>query len=168
MRGSRLGCQVWIMNIMNGDSCMFKKIFKIHKITLLLGVLLFLTDFSLKEFFGILQFSTYLKISSGLCFIITMFCYSKLIITLKKVTNITNMQVILAISSHILTLLAIFNWNVVKISVSFAFIGSILIRRFFGITEIDNQMKDLCEQLDFELYKIGKIQEKEEKNQRIF
>lgn len=135
---------------------MFKKFFKVHTITLILGLMIFAIDFILGEFFNKMEFSYAIKIGIILCFTITMICYSKLILTLKKVTDITKTQAFLAILSHTLTLLAICLWKDAQIAVPFAFIGSVMIRRLFGIREIDNQMEDLCQQLDFELYKMGK------------
>lgn len=133
---------------------MYKKCFKTHAIALILGVLFFLVQFILEEFFNQSKFSFLLRIAIILSFTVTMFCYYKIISTMKKVTDITQKQVFFALLSHALTFVALILWQTVPLAVPMTFIGSIIIRRCAGINEIDGQMEGLCQQLDSELYKI--------------
>lgn len=135
---------------------MFTKYYKIHTATLILGLISFFINFLMIKVYNGLKFVLIFQVTTILFFIITLYCYYKIIFTFSKVTDISKMQVFLAMLSHSLTLVAICFWHYVTVAVPMAFIGSIMIRRLFGIREIDNQMKDLCQQLDFELYKMGK------------
>lgn len=143
---------------------MFTKYYKIHTATLILGLISFFINFLMLKVYNESKFALIFQVTTILFFIITLCCYYKIIFTFNKVTDISKMQVFLAMLSHSLTLVAICFWHYAIVAVPMAFIGSIVIRRWAGIRDIDEQMKELCNQLDFELYKIGKEQKDEEKH----
>ena len=104
-----------------------------------------------------LRMDIILKAISCVLFIISMIYYSKIIIMLNKVTDITRKMVLIAIISHVATLTAIYMWGN-NIGFYLLFLGSIFIREVTDVKAIDREMKSLCYQLDLKLFEIGKEQ----------
>lgn len=131
---------------------MFSRYYRIHVVSLALGgIVSFLV--SLHSFPWNLQIP--LRVFSIICLAVTMIFYYKIISVLNKVSNITNTEMWIAIVAHLMTLFAIACVGVQMVAASAVFLGSVVLRNWAGITEIDAQMKSLCMQLDLELYRIG-------------
>ncbi|WP_313527449.1 hypothetical protein [Anaerotignum sp.] len=143
---------------------MFRTYYRIHFWTLILGIIAVISSFLFKNNIRELNLQVILTLIGALSFVVAMIFYYKIISILCIVTDITKKQMWSAIFSHAVTLVALCLWRYVLIAVPLAFVGSVIIRRVADITEIDGQMKELCTELDLELYKIGKESEDEIEN----
>ncbi|MGL5259572.1 MAG: hypothetical protein ACRC7V_05630 [Lachnospiraceae bacterium] len=140
---------------------MFSKYFKMQFYTLIFGVISIIVSAVIKSALPQSKIFLILTISAVLFFIITMIYYYKIISVLSEVTNISKVQIWIAMISHIATLVALCLWNYMMIALPIFFVASVILRKVFGIREIDEQMELLCKELDFKLYIIGKEQENE-------
>lgn len=114
-------------------------------------------------FFGLIPMIC--KVLAGICFIITIFCYYKIISTLAQVSDITTAQVWVGTLSHTATIAAIYLFDY-RIIFSFLFVGSIISRSIMGIVSLDRQMKSLCAEFDENILRLAI--EEQSKNARSF
>lgn len=128
--------------------------YKTHTVTLLLGIILMIASYTFDLSFHALSITMIFKTAAGVLFIISMLYYSKILITLRKVTDIKLMQVWGSIITHTVTLTALYLWNYRPIFFVL-FMGSMILRNITGIVPIDRQMKSLCRELDLRLFDLG-------------
>lgn len=139
---------------------MYYKYYKKHTYLFILGILLMVCSY-IFDFAGILfvglTIHTLLQILAAIFFALTMFYYYKIICVLRKVSDVTGLQVFIAVLSHTMTLISLYIFGN-HMAFYVLFLGSILIRSVMGITTIDRQMKSLCKELDTRFFIIGKEQ----------
>ena len=98
---------------------------------------------------------------SGFVFVISMGYYYKILDVFTQVTTVTKKQKWILIFTHIISLVALilfalkFTFELDTFVPHFLFMSSIIIRQCCKLRDITSNMKQICEELDVELRKIG-------------